>query len=164
MDYRPARFIACLSLAALSILSIGCGGRRLEDPPQSFKKLQNQDYDFETVWEVVLEAMRELNFKVREKERSGDDRQALIISEMLVAEPVAFEGTEKGERLRVEIGPASGSAHSITVAASRWKRQVRQSDGPGFWEFVDVHSELQGRFEAKLEEQFAKRYQRKNPN
>jgi hypothetical protein len=156
------KIVQTLALLVLTLgLGTGCRGREIVDPPSTFKTLAKQDYNFETVWEVSLEAMRVLKFRVQTKERNGPDRTAVVVSGMRINDIVRLEGEEVAQRLRVEILPSANSSHEIRVAASQWKRGVTVSGGSDLWEFDGTAKDLHAKFEATMEKQFSKRYKGK---
>lgn len=160
MFSRRAMPFACLFLA-LGLFVSGCQGQELVEPSSTYKTLGTQDYEFQVVWEVSLEALRQLGFKVRSKDRSQDDRSATIISEMKILKVVQLEGDEFADRLKIQIKPGSSTEHGITLAASRWKRKVDPREGAHLWEFVGTSEGVHDEFEKALEAQFSKRYKNK---
>lgn len=153
------RLLAVLML--LSFASVGCKGQTIVDPPASFKGLNSQDYEFQVVWEVCLEAMKELEFRVEATDKDAAGRKGVIISGMRIQKVVRLEGQEVAQRLRIEIKPGAGTAHDITVAASEWKRKVTEAEGALLWESIGKAEGLHDEFESTLEKQFSKRYKSK---
>lgn len=145
----------------ISIASVGCKGQTIVDPPESYQQIGSQDYEFQVVWEICLEAMKELEFRPEVTDKDAAARQGVIVSGMRIQKVVRLEGQEVAQRLRIEIKPGAGTAHDITVAASEWKRKVTTSEGALLWESIGKSEGLHDEFEATLEKQFSKRYKSK---
>lgn len=159
MATRSPRNLWLLALALVALGSGGCASGQLVDPPSTFKDLRPQTYEFNVVWEVAIEGMNALEYRVKTIDKDSDTKTAVITSNMKLEKPVLFEGEEYGSRLRVEIanvGPAN--KHSFRVAASRWLRFVSKGSGPGPWKPAGTAPKLHDQYQAALEDRFSKRY------
>ncbi|MDF1667192.1 MAG: hypothetical protein P1V97_35940, partial [Planctomycetota bacterium] len=103
----------------------------------------------------------ELEFRPEVTDKNSAERSGLIVSGMRILKVVRLEGQEVAQRLRIEIKPAAGTTHEITVAASEWKRKVTTSEGALLWESIGKAEGLHDEFEATLEKQFSNRYKSK---